>query len=626
MKNLGPQVTMSTVMSTAVDGGDASTSSVAYFNVMGEPGHLVVVDVATNKILKDLEIAGAQGGWGMTVASDGNLYLGSYSNGNLYRYRRGADAVENLGKPANHVSFIWDAVEGEPGKIYGCCYPESTVFEYDIATGAMRDMGPAKKGEDYARSIAWDPTRRRLYVGVGSHADLVEIDPTTNNRRSILPDEFKSSTFVYSVGAANGQVIGRVDPGGQALIVDAETGDMITTMPIFHSSKISPPAPDGSVYFTGGGKLWRYNPATRQGEDTGYEIKGEARGYAWTTAADGVTSELLMATSGRNIQRYNPANKSGQRAYVELPEQPLHIQNIIAGPDDKIYSSGYVSGQLGILDPATGQHVQHGNVKQAEGVTFYDTKLYLGTYPGANLTVFDTAQPQGEDNPQTLFSLKDEGQDRPFGMLGVPEEKKVFMGTVPGYGLLGGALAIYEPGTSEPAVHRNLIKDQGIVTFAYRDGILYGGTTIHGGLGIQPTATEGRLFLWDVKKGELITDLVPVKGKGGLSGLRFGPDGHLWGWAEGALFIFDVKKREVIFAQDKLFTDAEPRHFWRGGAMSEAVDGKFYGCQFGQLYVLDITTRKLEVIATGGFELITRDSKGNLSTVRKDNLFQLSGK
>src|SRR5690606_985236 len=140
-----------------------------------------------------------------------------------------------------------------------------------------------------------------------------------------------------------------------------------------------------------------------------------------------------------------------------------------------------------------------------EGMTFYNDQLYLGTYPKANLTIFDTSRPGGEGNPRTLFSLHDEEQDRPFGMLAVPEIKKIFMGTVPGYGILGGALAVIDPDTSTPEVHRNLIKNHGIVTFAYRNGILYGGTTIYGGLGIEPVEKEAKLFLWDTHKGELIT-------------------------------------------------------------------------------------------------------------------------
>lgn len=626
IQNMGPQIKIATVMSTAVDAGDKDTSDTAYFSLMGEPGRLIAVDFASAKPIRDIEMPGAQGSYGMRVASDGNLYLASHSQGNFYRYKPGADEVENLGKPAEHVTFIWDIVEGANGRIYGGCYPKSTIFEYDIATGQFKDLGPAKEGEDYARCVAWDESRQRLYIGVGSHGDIIEYDPKTGSKKSILPEEYKDIQFIYSLGAVNGKLIARVDPGHFAIFLDAETGEEIGQMPHFTGSLISPAGANGRVYYSGQGNLYEFDPSTGKANDTGYDLRGEARGFAWSNPAEGRPSQLLIATTGRNVHVYNPAENRGERRYCELPTQALHLQNIIAGPDGNIYSSGYVSGQLGIFDPETRKHLQLGNVKQAEGVTFYNSKLFLGTYPGANLSVFDTGQAPGEDNPTTLFSMKEQGQDRPFAMLGVPEENRVFMGTVPGYGLLGGALAVYDPDTTITAMHRNIIKDQGLVTFAYKEGILYGGTTIHGGLGIEPTAKEARLFLYDIKQDKLIKEFVPVAGKRGISGLRFGPDGNLWGWAEGALFIYDPTEDKVIYLEDKFFPDTEPRHFWRGGSMTEAVDGKFYGCHYGQLFSVDVETKEVETLARGGLEIITRDNKGRLYVIKGENVLQFTPK
>src|SRR5690606_18427999 len=147
---------------------------------------------------------------------------------------------------------------------------------------------------------------------------------------------------------------------------------------------------------------------------------------------------------------------------------------------------------------------QSGNARQAEGMTIYEDRLFLGTYPKANVTVFDTNRPIARSNPRTLFSLANYGQDRPFGILGVPEENRVFVGTVPGYGLLGGALAVFDPDDKKAtaSIYRNLIPEQGIVSLAYKDGVLFGGTTIHGGLGIRPTTKDSHLFMWDVKGGK----------------------------------------------------------------------------------------------------------------------------
>src|SRR5690606_27669428 len=110
---------------------------------------------------------------------------------------------------------------------------------------------------------------------------------------------------------------------------------------------------------------------------------------------------------------YNPKSGKAVITKCDLPPVPLHLQNIIIGPDGKLYSSAYVSGHLGVLDLKTGKHEQSGNAKQAEGMTIYGDRLFLGTYPKANVTVFDTKRPIARSNPRTLFSLDGYGQDRP---------------------------------------------------------------------------------------------------------------------------------------------------------------------------------------------------------------------
>jgi len=300
------------------------------------------------------------------------------------------------------------------------------------------------------------------------------------------------------------------------------------------------------------------------------------------------------------------------------------LQNIIAGPDGKIYTSGYVIGLLGILDPQTRETKQISGVKQAEGVTAYQSQLYFGTYPGANISVFDTALPVSKTNPRTLFSLKEDEQDRPFGMLGVPEEKKVFTGTVPAYGLLGGVLSVYDVETDKHKVFRDVVPKQSLISFAYKNGLLYCGTTISGGLGIEPTEKEPKLFIWDIKQEKKIFECSPVPDRKGISGLQFAPDGNLWGWAQGTLFIFDPVERKVIFNEEKISYTGEFRHFWRGGYMTNGNDGNFYGTLFGNVYKLNQATREFVILAKGGdLELICRDAEGRLYFVKRDQLYRL---
>lgn len=627
VENLGPQVSLSTVSSCCVDPGDGETSATAYYAQMGEPGRLVVTDFDSGEVQRVITLPQADGSYFMLKASDGNIYIATNSRGLLLRYKPGSDEVESLGKPADNVSFIWDLAEVAPGKIAGGCYKESTLFVYDIATGKFQDFGPAKEGEDYSRSVAWSPERQRLYAGIGSHADVVEFDPVTGKRRSVLPEEHKSSQFVYTIGTAGGQVIARLSPG-DSVVFDPDSGKTLATIPPVTSNQISKPGPDGLVYYTSGQYLCSYDPTTHTGSLTAVKIRGAVRGFAWTTSADGRTSELLAATTGGQNVRYNPTSKKALIKRCELPPLPLHLQNIIIGPDGKLYSSAYVSGHLGIYDPATGKHEQYGNAKQSEGMTLYGDQIYLGTYPKANLTIFDTSRPAARSNPRTLFSLDDYGQDRPFGMLGLPEEKRVFMGTVPGYGLLGGALAVINLDDSKDTatVYRNLVPDQGIVSLAYKDGVLFGGTTIHGGLGIKPVTKDSHLFMWDVKTSKLIDTIVPVADRAGVTGLQIGSDGNVWGWAQDTLFVFDPETRKVIYKDDKFKHQELDRHFWRGAFMLPERDGKFYGSFHGRLYEIDAKTRELKHLAKGPISVPTMDADGNIYVIAREEVLRFNRK
>src|SRR5690606_20868421 len=96
-------------------------------------------------------------------------------------------------------------------------------------------------------------------------------------------------------------------------------------------------------------------------------------------------------------------------------------------------------------------------------------------------------------------------------------------------------------------VHWNIVPDQSVVALAYKDGLVYGGTSVFGGMGVTPKAKEAELFIWDVKEKKKVFSTVPAPGKPAVCQLHVGPDGNIWGLAGGVVFVFDPKKREVIY-------------------------------------------------------------------------------
>ncbi|MFS8610600.1 MAG: hypothetical protein FWJ68_03570 [Planifilum fulgidum] len=136
-------------------------------------------------------------------------------------------------------------------------------------------------------------------------------------------------------------------------------------------------------------------------------------------------------------------------------------------------------------------------------------------------------------------------------MTGSEEHHKLFIGTAPYYGQLGGAFAVYDTVTGEKQVYRNIVPNQSVISLAYKDGKVYAGTSIYGGDASVPVEKEAKLFVWDVATGKKIRETVPVPGETAIGALLVGPDGNIWGFAQGTLFIYDPKTGKVIYRGEK---------------------------------------------------------------------------
>ncbi|QGS69540.1 hypothetical protein CV093_18495 [Oceanobacillus sp. 143] len=137
---------------------------------------------------------------------------------------------------------------------------------------------------------------------------------------------------------------------------------------------------------------------------------------------------------------------------------------------------------------------------QIEGIGFLNGDVYLGTYGGARIykynpeIPFDYSGGKEGDNPEMVYDIGDD-QSRPFAFASGNDQ--LFIGTIADYGRLGGALTIYDSPTNQWRTIQNIIENQSIIGLAYQDGILFGGSSISGGLGIEPSETEAKMFSYN---------------------------------------------------------------------------------------------------------------------------------
>ena len=201
---------------------------------------------------------------------------------------------------------------------------------------------------------------------------------------------------------------------------------------------------------------------------------------------------------------------------------------------------------------------------------------------------------------------------------------KLVIGTVPKYGYLGGALVIFDLESGEREVYWNVVDQQSVTAVTSKDGLIYGGTNVWGGLGVDPTATEAKLFAWDIANKEKVFEIVPVPGKRAITDLIAAPDGNIWGVAEGTLFIFDPVTRQIIHTQ-KLATLTYNSAVWRDAQLQIGTDGNVYGVLNKEFFVINVATKKKTVIRdVGARNWLGQDDFGRFYLTEGAHLLQVT--
>ncbi len=626
-ENLGVQITSLTLQGTTA-AKDPSGRELICTVIRGEPAKLLVFDVRERKLVNRFALESAHGAWNATTATDGSVYVGTDDQGKLFRWLPGETEVHDLGQVAPDQTFIWDVSPGRDGEVFVGTYPGCGVFRYHPRDGSSDvSKGPSAAGENYARGLDFDPDSGRIFVGVGAHAHLIELDPKTAQKKDILPAEYATKKFAYSVDVRAGKLFVLMHDGPESFVMDIATHTVDAVIPDTSGQQVvSPKSPDDDkVYLNAGGNVTSYDLKTHAIARTKVP---SLLGLHWVDFDEpDFPGATLVGLTGRGVLiRYNPRTGKSDSFKLTFPPESVPIQSICRGPDGKIYSGGYLVGGLSVFDPASGKHQQLGHISQPESMGVFGKKIFMGLYPGARLIAFDTDKPfDGKKNPAQFESLDRFDQDRPFATLGVEPLKKVFFGCVPDYGTLGGALAIYDVPSGKVSVHRNVVPDHGIVSLAFCNGLVVGGTTISGGLGIPPKAKEARLFLWDPATNDKVFETSPVPGAWLITGLMTAPDGNVWGVADGTLFVFDVREKKLVTTRQLFPVKANSSAArWRDAMLNLHPDGDVVGTMGGRLVRIDPRTMDVTVLREKEAGLLAIDDAGRIYFRDRANLWRYS--
>ena len=597
--NHGPQV-----FAAAIQGShflkDKSGKEYIFTVVRGVPAQLVGYDLSSNTMIVNSALHGTDGSWDMEVSTDNVVYISG--NGLLYSYTLGDKEVKNLGEVLPNQKVVWDLVAGKNGKIYGGTYPDCLVFEYDPKSkSGFKDLGngAVQKGENYVRSLAYNPTTDKIYAGIGSHAALLEIDLKTNKTKDIISEEDKAHEFMYDMELISGvkggdRLLGWFNSAKkvETIIYNLKSKKIEQRLPSIEIKSVAKKENSNLIYYTAVGRVYKLDFGTADAKPI--EIaKINGRGRAGYIDSKGL---YHVITASHKVYTIDVSNgKIVKDITLDIPKAPISIQSIFWGPDDKVWSGGYLAGNHGTFDPSTAKHEDYMGLHQSEGMGSLGNKIYFGNYTHAELFSYDVTKSWNisSGNPKFIGAIKD--QDRPFAVLPIVDRKEVLFGTVPGYGQLGGAITHLNTQDDTFITYSNVIPNQSIMSLIEIDGRIIGGTSISGGLGVLPSEKRGKIFEWDVdKKKVLWTD--SIDNYWSITGLFKGPDNGVWGFADGALVKYDIDKRKVVFKKEVYTYQTTPSHIWRNGLAVSHPNGLIYFTLTDKFYSYDVKTDNLKML------------------------------
>ncbi|MCW3820608.1 PQQ-binding-like beta-propeller repeat protein [Micromonospora sp. DR5-3] len=579
-------------------------SARAWLAVNGAPATLAEVDLRTDEVRWQLPLPGAQGGWAVAGHTDGTVYAGSFPNGTLYRWLPGAASVEVLGRPTPDTTFIWALDTDEDGNAYGGTYTTSSgegrVFAWNAATGQFRDYGPAMPGQAYVRALVVHGGT--IYAGTAPEAHVVAIDIKTGERRDLglRPGE-PTGRFVHDLAVAGRYLLVRVQGPGMTFAYDLAAQTWTDLRIGGFGRATSGLGPRGEAYVDVSGSLVAVDVRAGTARAVGTQTFGTGTALRWLPEGGDDTRLLAGVDDGGVVLRYDPRRDETTLSRPALLGAPVTPQSLGEGPDGLVYVGGYPSGGLAAYDPVNRRFLPTRRpFPQVEGMGSHAGRLYLGTYSGAQIHEYDPARPwQLGVNPRVVLDLGRQQQDRPFAV--VSAGQYLAIGTVPAYGTLGGVLSLYDPATGTARTWRQVVADQSVISLAYQDGVVYGGTSVWGGLGAAPTTPDGKVFAVDVATGEKRWELTPVPGDRAVSSLTFGADGALWGLTGGRIFRLDTATGAVSVVATVADVDwGALDHYWRDGFLRHhPASGMLHGAAGGRIFSLDPRTGEVRILATG---------------------------
>jgi hypothetical protein len=434
-------------------------------------------------------------------SAGGIIYAGS--GGELIAWSFAGRTLTSLGPVARGATHVGALEIDTEGRIWGGSYPDGITWTYDPSSGKFASYSAFDDRTEYVRAIGiWKDT---VFAGTGSQdPHIVSFPQGSPERRTVIPlPDAPGTGFVH-----------RIIVRGDKIFIFAEDSENITRCHVYDpvKSRWGDDLESASYAFSkpSGTAVWRVADALLVRTETKTMTDTVLRPTnIGLTRSLLVTGDRILAAGHHEgepvVAEYSVRGSSEvRRIRPNVTMGSFAVQSLIGSDHGLLYFGGYQGNGLGSLDPVTDARWRSAStvgISQIEHLMQYDrNRLYIGSYGSAKLYSFDRNRIDEGNAAFDLISTlrKPYMQSRPFAWAAAGG--KVLAGTVPEYGLRGGALAVIDPVNNElERVLNKFIPEQSIVGLAGSGDIAYGTTSARGGYGVDDYTGDAGVFAYDAR-------------------------------------------------------------------------------------------------------------------------------
>ena len=481
-----------------------------------------------------VEIPGCYGGFSITAADNGMLYLGSYSVGSVVKYNPATDEFTNLGEFSEDAGYSCGVIIrdnylyiGITGDRNGDGVRTTEMLKIDITTEKLVDRVDITEqvGQDEVCVRGTSIAGNTMFVGGSAMEEFIAIDINTMELKPQYEGFWK---------------------------------------PIYYCGT---PERDGKTYFvvSGGVGLCEYDSAT----DTVTNMKMETSNYplragdhCFVTLDDPLyPGETIVTHTGGAIVLYNIETKRvgyfNEMIDEDLDGSGMNVTNLAIGPEgtNEIYLGAFNTVNCTALSIETGEitRVFEAVGSQTDVMLWYEGVLYTGNYNNGAIVRIN---PNDEKRNVVLLSLNNDiyEQNRIHAL--AVGDGKLFAGTMPRTDTYDGCLVMIDLVTLEYTVERNIVDGCSVSGLTYAGGLVFGSTSYSGGTGTngpKNSTVSAKIFVYDPVKKEKVGELDPRDYFPGLpdqvpyiDAIEADPDydtnGRIWAMVSETLFCFTFNK------------------------------------------------------------------------------------